>query len=343
MRKLLNTLYVSTEDAYLSLEGENVVIKQGEKELGRFPLHTLESIVSFSYAGASPALMGVCGERNVDLAFFTPHGRFLARSVGETRGNVLLRRTQYRMADDQGESIRVNRNFIFGKIYNCRQSIQRTRRDHGMRVNDAVLSDISAKLNGYLLQIMDMKTDGELRGIEGVAASAYFDAFDEMILNGKETFTFRSRNRRPPTDPVNAMLSFAYTLLTNDCTAALEGVGLDPYVGFMHTDRPGRASLALDLMEELRPSIADRFVLTQINNRTIAAKDFVTRENGAVRMTDEARKGFLKAWQERKKEEITHPFLKEKMPWGMVPHVQSLLLARYLRGDIDGYPPFLWK
>ncbi len=343
MRKLLNTLYVQTEDAYLSLDGENVIASRDKQELGRFPLHTLEGIVSFSYAGASPALMGACGERGIDLVFFTPHGRFLARTISETRGNVLLRRTQYRMADDPAESIKINRNFIFGKIYNGRQSIQRTRRDHGMRVNDGFLSDISAKLNGYLLQVMDTETDGELRGIEGVAASAYFDAFDEMILHGKETFTFQNRNRRPPTDPVNAMLSFAYTLLTSDCAAALEGVGLDPYVGFLHTDRPGRKSLALDLMEELRPSVADRFVLTQINNRKVSAKDFVTRENGAVRMTDEARKGFLKAWQERKKEEITHPFLKEKLPWGLVPHVQSLLLARYIRGDLDGYPPFLWK
>lgn len=343
MRQLLNTLYITTEDAYLSLEGENVVVNRDRQVLGRFPLHTLMGIVSFSYSGASPALMGACAERGINLAFCTPRGRFLARVSGESQGNVLLRRTQYRIADDSAESIRIGRNFIFGKVYNCRQSIQRTRRDHGLRVKETVLETASDKLKEYLPMIAETGAADTLQGLEGVAANAYFDALDEMILNNKDTFSFKTRNRRPPMDPVNALLSFAYALLANDCAAALEGVGLDAYVGFLHTDRPGRRSLALDLMEELRPCMADRFVLTQINNRCLCAKDFVTQESGAVRMTDVGRKSFLKAWQEHKREQITHPYLKEKLPWGMVPHVQALLLARCLRGDLDGYPPFLWK
>ncbi len=343
MRHLLNTLYITTENAYLSLDGENVIVNREKQVVGRFPLHALMSIISFSYAGASPALMGACAEREVNLAFCTPRGRFLARVSGESQGNVFLRRTQYRTADDPVESTKIARNFIFGKVYNARQSIQRTRRDHGLRVNDAVLEDASGKLKDYLPLIAEVDASDTLRGLEGVAANAYFDALDEMILNNKETFCFKNRNRRPPLDPVNALLSFAYALLANDCASALESVGLDAYVGFLHTDRPGRTSLALDMMEELRPCIADRFVLTQINNRTLSAKDFMTQESGAVHLTDEGRKTFLKAWQEHKKVQITHPYLKEKLPWGMVPYVQALLLARYLRGDLDGYPPFLWK
>ncbi len=343
MRHLLNTLYVTSEDAYLSLEGENVIVNRDKQVVGRFPLHTLTGILSFSYAGASPALMGACAERGVNLAFCTPRGRFLARVSGESQGNVLLRRTQYRIADNPTESIKIARNFIFGKVYNARQSIQRTRRDHGLRVDDRVLEAASAKLKEDLPLIAEVAVADTLRGLEGVAANAYFDALDEMILNNKETFRFQNRNRRPPLDPMNALLSFSYALLANDCAAALEAVGLDAYVGFLHTDRPGRSSLALDLMEELRPCIADRFVLTQINNRSLSAKDFTTQESGAVRLTEAGRKTFLKAWQEHKKEQITHPYLKEKLPWGLVPYIQSLLLARYLRGDLDGYPPFLWK
>ncbi len=343
MKQLLNTLYITTEDAYLSLEGENVLVNREKQVMGRFPLHTLNAIISFSYAGASPALMGACAEQGINLAFCTPRGRFLARISGESQGNVLLRRTQYRTADDPSVSVQIARNFIFGKVYNSRQSIQRTRRDHALRVNDNLLAESSEKLKDYLPLIAQVDTVDTLRGLEGVAANAYFDALDEMILNNKDTFRFTSRNRRPPQDPVNSLLSFSYALLANDCASALEAVGLDAYVGFLHTDRPGRTSLALDLMEELRPCVADRFVLTQINNRTVSAKDFVTQESGAVRLTDEGRKTFLKAWQDHKREVITHPYLKEKLPWGMVPHVQALLLTRYLRGDLDGYPPFLWK
>lgn len=343
MRHLLNTLFVTTETAYLSLDGENVVVSLGQKELGRFPLHTLSSIISFSYSGASPVLMGVCAQRQIDLVFCTPRGRFLARTSGEYQGNVLLRRTQYRAADDPVQSCRIADNFIFGKVYNSRWSIERTIRDHALRVDTAALKDTSQKLKDLLPAIASEISLESLRGLEGVGANLYFDALDSMILNNKEDFFFRGRSRRPPLDNMNAMMSFAYTLLANNCAAALSAVGLDPYVGFLHRDRPGRISLALDLMEELRPCMADRMVLTLVNNRMVTGDDFVRRESGAVTMSDDARKVFLKAWQAKKQETITHPYLKEKLPWGLVPYVQSLLLARYLRGDLDQYPPFLWK
>ena len=343
MKHLLNTLYVTSEDAYLSLDGENVVVNRNQEVTARFPLHTLDGIISFSYAGASPALMGGCVQRGVNLVFCSPRGRFLARCSGGSSGNVLLRRKQYRIADDPTESTRIARNMIFGKVYNARWSIERTRRDHKMRVDDDALGDASEKMKSYLPCILEAQEPDTLRGLEGVAANAYFGVFDQMILNRKEDFYLRTRSRRPPLDNVNALLSLAYSLLTNDCASALESVGLDSFAGFLHTDRPGRTSLALDLMEELRPCIADRFVLTLINNRKVRGSDFQRQENGAVLMTDDARKAFLRAWQEHKKEEITHPYLKEKLSWGLVPYVQAQLLSRYLRSDLDEYPPFLWK
>lgn len=343
MRHLLNTLFVTSEDAYLSLDGENVLVNREKQVAGRFPLHTLMGIISFSYAGASPALMGACAQRGVNLAFCTPRGKFLARAVGETQGNVLLRRTQYRLADDPVQSCRAARGFIFGKIYNACWSIRRTMRDHELRVDVQALERVAEQLRGVLPSVAQEEDLDSLRGIEGNAASSYFAVFDELILNRKETFYFRGRSRRPPMDNINAMLSFAYALLGNDCASALEAVGLDAYVGFMHRDRPGRTSLALDLMEEIRPCMADRFVLTLVNNRMVDGADFVRQSSGAVSMTDAGRRKFLKAWQERKQEVITHPYLKEKVPWGLVPYIQALLLARYLREDLDGYPPFLWK
>lgn len=343
MRHLLNTLFVTSEDAYLSLDGENIVVNREKQVVARFPLHTLSGILSFSYAGASPALMGACTERDVALVFLTPHGKFLARSCGKTNGNVLLRRTQYRVADDPFQSCRMARYSIFGKLYNARQSIERTRRDHSMRVDDAKLKDASERLRELLPVVLEETSMDALRGLEGGGAAVYFGVLDDMILNRKDDFYYRGRSRRPPLDAVNAMLSFAYSLLANDCASALESVGLDSYVGFLHRDRPGRASLALDLMEELRPCMADRFVLTLINNRMVSPSDFETRESGAVSMTDEARRVFLKNWQERKQDAITHPYLNEKTPWGLIPYLQALLMARCLRGDLDDYPPFLWK
>ncbi len=343
MRKLLNTLFVTSEDIYLSLDGENVVANRDKEVAARYPLHTLAGIVTFSYPGASPALMGACAERGISLAFCTPRGKFLARVFGENNGNILLRRRQYRVADDPDQSCQMARTMIFGKLYNARQGIERTRRDHGLRLEDESLSAASQTLKDLLPEVLAATDPARLRGLEGVGASAYFGVLDERILQGKETFFFRARSRRPPLDPFNALLSFAYSLLANDCASALESVGLDSYAGFLHRDRPGRASLALDLMEELRPCIADRFVLTLVNNRILKGTDFRQQEGGAVLLTDEARRTFLKHWQERKKETLTHPYLGEKLPWGMVPYVQALLLARCLRDDLDAYPPFLWK
>ena len=343
MRQLLNTLFVTSEDVYLSLDGENVVANRDGEEVARYPLHTLQSIVSFSYAGASPALMGKCAQQGIGLAFCSPRGRFLARITGPAQGNVLLRRMQYRVADDPSQSCRIARNMIFGKVYNARWSIERTKRDHAMRIDSTRFSTVSAQLQELLPQIAAEISPDSLRGLEGRVAAAYFSLLDEMILQGRETFYFHARSRRPPLDAFNAMLSFAYSLLTHDCASALESVGLDAYVGYLHTDRPGRESLALDLMEELRPCFADRFVLSLVNNRMMKPSDFAYRESGAVFLTDSARRTFLQKWQERKKETITHPFLEEKLPWGLVPYIQSLLLARHLRGDLEAYPPFLWK
>ena len=343
MKQLLNTLFVTSEDIYLSLEGENVLANRDGEVVARYPLHTLQTIVSFSYSGASPALMGACAEKGIGLAFCTPRGRFLARVCGESNGNVLLRREQYRIADDPHRSCAVARNMIFGKLSNSGASIQRTLRDHAPRVQNCGLEDAASQIRQLLPQVLAAADLEALRGLEGVGASAYFGVLDHMLLNRKEDFYFRGRNRRPPLDRVNAMLSFAYSLLAHDCASALESVGLDAYVGFLHRDRPGRESLALDLMEELRPCMADRFVLTLVNNRMIRPEDFQTQDSGAVLLTDDGRKKFLKAWQERKRDTLTHPYLNEKMSWGLIPYVQALLLARYLRGDLDAYPPFLWK
>ena len=343
MKQLLNTLFVTSEDIYLSLEGENVLANREKEVIARYPLHTLQTIVSFSYSGASPALMGACAQRGIGLAFCTPRGRFLARVCGESSGNVLLRREQYRIADDSQRSCEIARNMIFGKLSNGASSIQRTLRDHAPRVADCGLEDAARKVKELLPLTLEVSDLEALRGLEGVGAAAYFGVFDHLLLNRKEDFFFHGRNRRPPLDRVNAMLSFAYSLLDHDCASALESVGLDAYVGFLHRDRPGRESLALDLMEELRPCMADRFVLTLVNNRVVKPEDFQVQDSGAVLLTDEGRKKFLKAWQERKRDILTHPYLNEKMSWGLIPYVQALLLARYIRGDLDAYPPFLWK
>lgn len=343
MRHVLNTLYVFTEDAYLSLDGENVVVRRDGDELGRVPLHTLEGILCFSYRGASPGLMGACAERGIALSFYDRKGRFLAGVHGEQRGNVLLRKAQYAWSEDEAKSLCVARNFIIGKLYNSRWILERGVRDHGLRIDAEAVRAASRKLDGSLRSASACETIESLRGIEGDAAAEYFGVFDELVLRDKETFRFSGRVRRPPTDPMNAMLSLFYTVLARDCASALEGVGLDPYVGFMHADRPGRRSLALDLMEELRPVLVDRFVLSAVNNRMVSASQFEKRESGEVRLDDEGRRALFEFWQQRKRETVIHPFLKEKVPRGLVPHVQALLLARFVRGDLDGYPPFLWK
>ncbi|WP_243290907.1 type I-C CRISPR-associated endonuclease Cas1c [Bacillus sp. FJAT-47783] len=343
MKKLLNSLFVTQPDVYLSLDGDNIVLLKEQEKLGRLPLHNLESIVSFGYTGASPALMGYCAERNISLVFLTSSGRFLARVIGKSKGNVVLRKKQYRLSEDEVFSAKIARNFIVGKIYNNKWIIERMTRDYPLRIDVTQFKEISQYLSSIILEVRKCEDLERLRGLEGQAAISYNRLINQMILQQKKDFYFHSRSRRPPLDNVNGMLSFAYTLLANDMAAALEGVGLDAYVGFLHRDRPGRVSLALDVMEELRGVYADKFVLSLINKKVVNNNDFLKKENGAVIMTDEARKKFLAAWQNKKQEKITHPYLGEKISWGLVPHVQALLLARYLRNDLDEYPPFMWK
>lgn len=343
MKKLLNTLYVTIPETYLSLDGENVVILKEKQEIGRIPLHNIERIMTFGYMGVSPALMGQCVERGIELVFMTPYGKFLARVEGGINGNVLLRREQFRIADDKNKSLEIARNMIVGKIYNSRQVILRVLRDHELRVNQELFRKKADFLQEALQKCKNVKDIDSLRGIEGECASVYFSVFDDMILQQKKEFYFSVRSKRPPLDNVNALLSFTYSLCTSMCASALEAVGLDPYVGFMHTDRPGRRSLALDLVEEFRAWFCDRFVLMLINKKVINADDFEKREDGAVVLNEKGRKEVLAAWQKRKNEVIKHPFLDEKIEWGMLPYMQALLLARYIRGDLDAYPVFMWK
>jgi len=343
MKKLANVLYVTTPEAYLSLDGENVVIKKDEHSSTRLPLHNLENIVCFNYLGASPALMGACAERNVGLCFLTPNGRFQARITGKVRGNVLLRKKQYEVSENNDASVPIAASFLLGKIANCRKVLERALRDHAMLVDAESLTGASNFLKETLKAIQSCKSVGDLMGFEGSAAKIYFGVFDHLILQQRDDFIFKERSRRPPLDNMNSLLSFLYTLLTNDVASALEGVGLDPYVGFLHQDRPGRPSLALDLMEELRPVFADRLALSLVNRKQVTGEGFTQKESGGILMDDETRKTVLSAWQERKKEEILHPYLKERIPFGLIPHVQAMLLARFLRGDLDAYPPFFWS
>ena len=342
MKPLLNTLFVNQDEAYLALDGGNVVVIREDKELARFPLHNFEQITTFGYTGASPALMRKCAEENISLTFMSPEGRFQARVIGKMNGNVLLRREQYRRADNETDSLALAKNFILGKIYNARWVMERTRRDYAMRIDEEKFQSVSDFLRTSCHEATCASALEELRGIEGKAAVSYFSVFDDMILKQKEEFFFTERNRRPPLDNMNCLLSFLYALLMNDVGAALEGVGLVSYVGFLHRDRPGRQSLALDLMEELRP-MADRTAFSMVNTKKISGKDFHMEEGGAVYLTDDGRKKILEAWHTHKESMMTHPFLEEKIKWGLVPHVQAMLLARHLRGDLDAYPPFLWK
>ncbi len=343
MKKILNTLYVTNEKAYLALDGENVVIQENGNILGRLPIHTIDSIVVFGYVGASPALMGKCVDLNKSLVFLKPSGRFLAKVTGKSYGNILLRREQYRICDDKERSLDISKNIISAKILNSNAVVNRTLRDHGLRIDNEKFNNVSKQLKKGAELAYDCSNFDSLRGIEGECATGYFSVFDDMILQQKEDFFYKSRSRRPPMDNVNALLSFTYSLLTSMCVSALETVGLDPYAGFFHTERPGRCSLALDLVEEFRAALADRFVLTLINRKMISYKDFVEKESGGIILKDESRKKYLAAWQNRKKEIITHPFLQEKVEWGMLPYIQAMLLSKYIRGDIDGYPPFIWK
>lgn len=336
MKKLLNTLYITRPDCYLHKERETVVIHQGDDKLGQFPMLALQNILCFGQVSVSPALMAACVESGVGLSFFTEFGKFQAQVVGMPRGNVLLRRTQYRWADDEAQSVAVARLMIAAKVGNCRAVLLREQRNHG--ANDALAKAVTG-LEAMLRHIRLASTVPQLMGLEGEAASLYFGVFDHLIR--APGFVFSGRIKRPPTDPINALLSFAYMLLATECASALAGVGLDPYVGFLHQDRPGRKSLALDLMEELRAPMADRFVLTLVNRGQIKVDDFVTEASGAVRLKDDARKALLTAYQERKKETLKHPYLDETIELGLLPHAQALLLARHLRGDMAHYTPFV--
>jgi len=343
MRKLLNTLYITTPESYLSKDGENIVVRVKDEDKFRIPVHNIEGIVCFGYTGASPALMGMCAERHVGLSFLSEYGHFLSRISGPVSGNVLLRRQQYRLADNSEKALSLAKMFITGKIANCRAILQRALRDHENSQGELILEPAIRLFSENIKQINQVSNADELRGIEGECAQVYFGAFDRLILNNKDVFYMKGRNRRPPKDNVNALLSFLYTLLMHDVQSALETVGLDPCVGFLHTDRPGRPSLALDMMEEFRPYLADRMVLTLINRKQINARGFQSNEGYGVIMTDETRKEVLTAWQRRKQEEIMHPYLQEKISVGLLPYAQALLMSRFLRGDIDNYPVFLTK
>ena len=343
MKRLNNVLYVTSPDAYLALDGETIVVRKDAHESWRLPLHNLENIVCFAYQGVSPALMGACAERNIGLTFLDQNGRFRARVSGKTRGNVLLRKKQYQISEDHDLRTPIAASFVYGKVYNSRKVLERALRDHAILIDVEAVKKASTALKDALTAVSRSSSVEALMAIEGNAASVYFSVFDHLILHQKDDFHFGERSRRPPRNVMNALLSFLYTLLTNEAVSALETVGLDPYVGFLHADRPGRPSLALDLMEELRPVCADRLALSLVNRKQIVAKGFTHKESGGVVMDDDTRKIVIGAWQERKKEEILHPFLKERIPFGLILYAQAMLLARHLRGDLDAYPPFFWN
>jgi len=343
MRKMLNVLYVTNPEAYLSKDGENLVVRVNDEEVFRTPIHYLEGIVTFGHMGASPALLGMCVEKGVTVSFLTGFGKHLATVQGIPKGNVLLRRKQYRLADSERDSAVLASAFIIGKIANCRTVLRRFISDYGDKMETGEIVSASKLMARNVLKLNKELSLEVARGIEGETARNYFSVFDQLIVCQKNHFFMRGRNRRPPRDNVNALLSFLYTLLLHETKAALQTVGLDPYVGFLHRDRPGRMGLALDLMEEFRPYIADRLALSLINRQQISGSDFINAESGGVIMKETARRTVLEAWQKRKQEEMTHPFLEEKMPVGLLPYAQALLLSRHLRGDIDRYPPFVWK
>lgn len=351
MRKLLNTLHVMTQGAYLHRDGETVAIKIGDELKLRVPVHTLEGLVCWGRVSCSPPVLGLCCESGVGVSFLSEQGRFVARVNGPVSGNVLLRRQQYRMADDGLKALSIVRTIVTSKIANSRVVLLRAARDIGSGTTQGTnqdprekeLRDSANRLSWAGLEAARAASIDEARGHEGIAAQAYFSAFNQMIGGDRDAFQFSGRTRRPPLDRVNALLSFVYALLRHDIESALESVGLDPAVGFLHTDRPGRPSLALDLMEELRAALADRLVLSLINRRQVQGSGFTEQDGSGIQMDDATRKQVVSAWQSRKQDEIEHPFLKERIPLGLVPYVQALLLARHIRGGLDAYPAFLWR
>jgi CRISPR-associated protein Cas1 len=342
MKKHLNTLYITSEDAYVRKERETFVVEVNNAKVFQAPIHSIENIVCFGFKPLSPALMAFCAESNVGISYLSENGKFLARVQGAQQGNVLLRKAQYAYADNELQSLKIARPIIAAKVANYRSLLQRHQRNHPDDCPDSVASAAST-MGNRLADIQKSITLDELRGHEGECANVYFGVFGSLITAQQEDFTFTQRSRRPPLDPANALLSFLYAILANDVRSALETTGLDPQVGFLHQVRSGRPSLALDIMEEFRAYLGDRIMLNLVNLKQVTKKDFEIRESGEVRMSDDARKTLLTAYQKRKQEEITHPFLGEKMTVGLLPHVQAQLLARYIRGDIPEYPPFYLK
>ena len=337
MKQHLNTLFVTTQDTWLSKEGECVVLSLEGEKLGKIPLHTLQSIACFGHVACSQYLLERCAQLGITVTWFTEYGLFMAAMQGPTTGNVLLRRAQYRLADSPEASARLARFFLIGKIGNCRTVLQRQARATG----EPALAAAVETLGGILRGLLHEQDIAVLRGLEGDAAHRYFEVFPLLIKEEiRHDMPFCGRSRRPPRDEMNCLLSFFYALLAQDVRSALEGVGLDPAVGYLHRERPGRPSLALDMMEEFRPYLADRLALTLVNRQQIRSSDFIRTEVGGVQLKDKARKEMLVAWQERKREEVEHPFLRERMSVGMLCHMQARLLARHVRGDLDAYPPF---
>jgi CRISPR-associated protein Cas1 len=343
MKKHGNTLYVTTQGAYLARERTNVVVRVEKEVRLRVPIHNLDGIVCFGNVGCSPFAMGLCGSEGVGITFHTEHGRFLARVNGPQSGSVLLRRAQHRATTDEALAADFARTIISAKVANARTVLQRASRDHSDCVFPELMQTSVARLAEILRDLQKTMPADRARGLEGDAARSYFLAFSEMILQQKQDFFFVERSRRPPRDNMNALLSFLYSVLTNDVVAACESVGLDPQMGFLHADRAGRPSLALDLVEELRPMIADRLALSLVNRQQVEGKGFKKTETGGVEMDAATRKTVLVAYQKRKDEEIIHPFLQEKVTVGLLPHVQARLLARWLRKELDAYPPMIWK
>jgi len=343
LKRFLNTLYITTQKTYLHKKGEAIEVIVDDKTLASIPMINLDSIVCFGNIYVSPFLLGAAPEYNITISFLSETGKFLARVQGPVAGNVLLRKEQYRISDDEGKSANVAKFVLIGKISNQRTVLQRLLRDHKDKIDFEKVSEAVDYLSSNLKNLEKTDNLDSLRGIEGDSAEKYFSVFDELITSQKEDFKFSGRNRRPPLDNVNAMLSYVYTLLYHDMISALEVVGLDPAVGFLHRDRPGRLSLALDLMEEFRPFFADRLVLSMINRKEVTAKDFEKSASGAVLMSDEARKKLIQAYQKKKDDVLHHPYLDKDMYIGVLFHTQAQLMARFIRGDIDGYPTFIWK
>jgi len=343
MKRLLNTLYIFTQGTALHKEGEAILVKYEGEIRQKIPFINLQSIVCFGDIWMSPSLAGACLVRGITISYLSVYGRFVARAQGPISGNVLLRRKQYRVSDTAEQAVIIARDIVAAKIMNSRTLLQRTLRDHGDKLDKLSIERVIALLRNNADKSLRENDMSVVRGIEGDSARLYFSVFNQTIVAQKDDFKFTGRNRRPPLDRVNALLSYVYTLLYHDMSGALEANGLDPAVGFLHRERPGRMSLALDLMEEFRSFIADRLVLSMINLRQLGPKDFTLSKSGAVYMDEKARKELAAEYQKRKQESVMHPFLKEEMHIGIVFHVQAQLLARYLRGDLDGYPAYIWR